>query len=71
MNWIDSFKQRLLFGTSQAFVKHLEKGSEYKFLQPVYGLGLVAEIYEKTKIVSKELLEIPEIAQAVALGKQN
>lgn len=48
MNWTDHFKQRLLFGTSQAFVKQLGKGSEYKFLQPVYGLGLVAEIYEKT-----------------------
>jgi predicted transposase/invertase (TIGR01784 family) len=48
MNWTDSFKQRLLFGTSQAFVKQLEKGEDYKFLQPVYGLGLVAEIYEKT-----------------------
>src|SRR3989338_8581186 len=48
INWTDDFKQRLLFGTSQAFVKQLEKGEEYKFLQPVYGLGLVAEIYEKT-----------------------
>ena len=48
MNWTDHFKQRLLFGTSQAFVKQLEKGAEYKFLQPVYGLGIVAEIYEKT-----------------------
>src|SRR3990167_7398345 len=47
MNWTDSFKQRLLFGTSQAFVKQLEKGKEYKLLQPVYGLGIVAEIYEK------------------------
>ena len=48
MNWTDHFKQRLLFGTSQAFVKQLEKGAEYKFLQPVYGLGIVAEIYDKT-----------------------
>lgn len=45
MNWTDNFKQRLLFGTSQAFVKQLEKGKEYKLLQPVYGLGIVAEIY--------------------------
>jgi predicted transposase/invertase (TIGR01784 family) len=48
MNWTDHFKQRLLFGTSQAFVKQLDKGEEYKLLQPVYGLGIVAEIYEKT-----------------------
>jgi predicted transposase/invertase (TIGR01784 family) len=48
MNWTDHFKQRLLFGTSQAFVKQLEKGKDYIFLQPVYGLGIVAEIYEKS-----------------------
>lgn len=47
MNWTDSFRQRLLFGTSQAFVKQLEKGADYRLLQPVYGLGIVAEIYEK------------------------
>ncbi len=46
MNWTDHFKQRLLFGTSQAYVKQLNKGEEYKLLQPVYGLGIVAEIYE-------------------------
>ena len=46
MNWTDSFKQRLLFGASQAFVKQLDKGKDYVLLQPVYGLGLVAEIYE-------------------------
>ena len=130
MNWTDSFKQRLLFGTSQAFVKQLEQGVEYKFLQPVYGLGMVAEIYEKTSpewyhhyqlvkkghldsdvidhlqlifielpkfpihspdekklrllwlrfmreidertsTVSQELLDIPEIAQAVALAEES
>ena len=71
MNWTDHFKQRLLFGTSQAFVKQLEKGEEYKFLQPVYGLGIVAEIYEKTTIVSKDLLAIPEIAQAIELAEES
>ena len=117
-------------GTSQAFVKQLEKGQEYKFLQPVYGLGMVAEIYEKTspdwyhhyqlvkkgnlandvidhlqlifielpkfpvhspdekklrllwlrflreidentKIVSQELLDIPEISQAIELAEES
>jgi predicted transposase/invertase (TIGR01784 family) len=47
MNWTDSFKQRLLFGTSQAFVKQLKKGKGYKLLQPVYGLGMVAENYDQ------------------------
>ncbi len=130
MNWTDSFKQRLLFGASQAFVKQLEKGKSYDFLQPVYGLGIVADIYdkntpdwyhhyqlvkkgsaegdiidhlqliflelpkfpvhsynekrlrllwlrflreidEKTKFVAKELLEIPEIAEAVSLAEES
>ena len=130
MNWTDSFKKRLLFGTSQALVKQLDRGEDYKFLQPVYGLGIVAEIYEKTspdwyhhyqlvkkddaenidviehlqlifielpkfpihspdekklrllwlrflreidektKIVSQELLDIPEIAQAIKLAEE-
>ena len=47
MNWTDHFKQRLLFGTSAAFVKQLDSGEDYQFLQPVYGLGLVDEVYEK------------------------
>lgn len=46
MNWTDTFKQRLLFGASQAYVKQLDKGQGYVLLQPVYGLGLVAEIYD-------------------------
>jgi predicted transposase/invertase (TIGR01784 family) len=131
MNWTDHFKQRLLFGASQAFVKQLEKGEEYRLLQPVYGLGIVAEIYErttpnwyhhyqmvkkgdahhgdviehlqlifielpkfpvqssqekklrllwlrflreideKTKTVSSDLLEVPEIAQAVAFAEES
>ena len=131
INWSDSFKQRLLFGASQAFVKQLKKGEEFNLLQPVYGLGIVAEIYEKTssewyhhyqfvkksnldtsdiiehlqlifielpkfpirssdekklrllwlrflreigektKTVSKELLNVPEIAQAVKLSEES
>lgn len=130
MNWTDCFKQRLLFGASQAFVKQLKTGEDYKFLQPVYGLGIVAEIYEqgtedwyhhyqlvrqgnathdviehlqlifielpkfpiqsseekqlrllwlrflrevdeKTITVSQELLDVPEIAQAVELTEES
>ena len=48
IEWTDSFKQRLLFGTSQAVVKQLEKGEVYQLLQPVYGLGLVADTFDKT-----------------------
>jgi len=47
MNWTDSFKQRLLFGASQAIATQLNQGEDYKLLQPVYGLGLIATIFEK------------------------
>ena len=47
MEWTDCFKQRLLFGASQAVVKQLGKGQSYHLLEPVYGLGIVADIYEK------------------------
>lgn len=45
--WTDGFKQRLLFGASQAIVKQLKPGENYQLLQPVYGLGIVADTYEK------------------------
>ena len=48
IDWTESFKQRLLFGTSQAVVKQLEKGENYKLLQPVYGLGIVADIFDRS-----------------------
>lgn len=47
IDWTESFKQRLLFGTSQAIVKQLEKGQAYQLLQPVYGLGIIADTFEK------------------------
>lgn len=50
MNWTTHFKQRLLFGTTQAFVKQLGKGEKYHLLQPVYGLGLIAEKYDENKL---------------------
>ena len=45
-----SFKQRLLFGTSQALGKQLGKGEKYHLLQPVYGLGLIAEKYDENNL---------------------
>jgi predicted transposase/invertase (TIGR01784 family) len=50
IEWTDSFKQRLLFEASQAYVKQLQKGEEYHLLQPVYGLGLVATEFDKTPV---------------------
>jgi predicted transposase/invertase (TIGR01784 family) len=49
INWTDSFKQRLLFETSQAYVKQLEKGEDYHLLEPVYGLGLISASFDKSE----------------------
>jgi predicted transposase/invertase (TIGR01784 family) len=47
MLWTDSFKSRVLFNASKAYVRQLDKGIEYKGLKPVYALSLVNEIFDK------------------------
>jgi predicted transposase/invertase (TIGR01784 family) len=46
MYWTDSFKSRVVFNTSKAYVKQLDGNKEYKLLQPVYALNLVNDIFE-------------------------
>jgi hypothetical protein len=43
VEWSASFMQRMLFGTSRAYVNQLKKGEKYEYLKPVYGLGLLGE----------------------------
>ena len=45
LNWTDSFKSRVLFNASKAYVRQLGKGKKYKSLQPVYALSLVNEVF--------------------------
>lgn len=47
MLWTDSFKSRVLFNASKAYVKQLGKGWKYEGLNPVYSLNLVNENFEK------------------------
>ncbi len=46
MLWTDSFKYRVLFNASKAYVKQLEKGEKFKGLQPVYALSFVNERFQ-------------------------
>lgn len=46
MLWTDSFKSRVLFNASKAFVKQIDRGEEYKGLQPVYSLCIINENFE-------------------------
>ena len=47
MLWTDSFKSRVLFNASKAYVKQLDRAKEYKGLKPVYALSLVNENFEQ------------------------
>lgn len=46
IEWQDSFMQRLLFGTAQAYVNQLERGETYEHLNPVYGLGILNDTFD-------------------------
>lgn len=46
MYWTDSFKQRVLFNASKAYVKQLDKSQQYSLLQPVYALSLVDDVFD-------------------------
>jgi predicted transposase/invertase (TIGR01784 family) len=46
MLWTNSFKSRVLFNASKAYVRQLDKGRYYDVLQPVYALSLLNENFE-------------------------
>jgi predicted transposase/invertase (TIGR01784 family) len=41
IQWTTGFMQRMLFNASNAYVRQLYKGEDYRLLQPVYGIGLI------------------------------
>jgi len=43
MSWTESFKKRVLFNASKAYVAQSETGQAYQMLQPVYALNFVNE----------------------------
>ncbi len=46
MYWTDTFMQRVLFNASKAYVRQLDKAYHYSYLQPVYSLSLVNDVFE-------------------------
>lgn len=47
MFWTESFKARVVFNASKAYVKQLNKARQYASLQPVYALSLVNDVFAK------------------------
>ncbi|MDR0738481.1 MAG: Rpn family recombination-promoting nuclease/putative transposase, partial [Prevotellaceae bacterium] len=51
MHWTDSFKSRVLFNASKAYVRQLKRKGDYKLLQPVYALSFVNEIFDSNPTI--------------------
>ena len=49
LNWDSSFKSRVLFNASKAYVMNVEKGQKITLLKPVYALNFVNDTFEKSK----------------------
>jgi len=47
MQWTESFSKRLLFGASKAYVQQMQKAEDYHSLCPVYGLGIINDIFDR------------------------
>lgn len=47
LDWSVSFMKRLQFGAAKAFISQLDKGEDYASLCPVYGLGLIGDVFDK------------------------
>ncbi len=46
MLWTDSFKSRVIFNASKAYIKQIKRGTQYNGLQPVYSLNIINENFD-------------------------
>jgi predicted transposase/invertase (TIGR01784 family) len=46
MYWNSAFTDRMLFNASKAYVRQSKAGETYTLLQPVYGLGVINDIFD-------------------------
>ena len=68
MYWTDSFTSRVLFNSSKAYIKQLDKGINYELLQPVYALAFVNKIFEPEK--PDEYFHYYKVVNVKDTGKQ-
>jgi predicted transposase/invertase (TIGR01784 family) len=48
MSWTSAFLQRVLFNASKAYVQQLERGEQYEHLQPVIGLSVLDDVFDRS-----------------------
>ncbi|MDR0385672.1 MAG: Rpn family recombination-promoting nuclease/putative transposase [Prevotellaceae bacterium] len=46
MYWNTSFSNRMVFNAAKAYVRQLDRTENYRLLQPVYGLGIINDIFD-------------------------
>lgn len=49
MLWTDSFMSRVLFNSTKAYIKQLDKGEKYSVLKPVYALSILNQDFSKSE----------------------
>lgn len=47
MFWNSGFSNRMVFNASKAYVSQLDIGDDYMLLQPVYGLGIINDVFDR------------------------
>ena len=70
LHWYDSFKKRVLFNASKAYVMQLNAAEEFKLLQPVYSLNFINEIFEKSPEMTDDYFHHYKIVNIRDTGKQ-
>ena len=70
MFWTESFKSRVLFNASKAYVRQLYKAEEIKLLQPVYALSFVNEVFERSPEMQNVYYHHYKIVNIQDTGKQ-
>ena len=70
MNWTESFKSRVLFNASKAYVVQLDKAQTIELLQPVYSLNFVNDSFEKSAEMANEYYHHYKIVNVEHTDKQ-
>jgi conserved hypothetical protein (putative transposase or invertase) len=68
--WNESFKSRVLFNASKAFVVQLDKNEEFKLLKPVYALNFINRTFENSPEMKDEYYHYYKIVNIKDTEKQ-
>jgi len=70
LDWDESFKSRVLFNASKAYVMQVEKAQKIKLIHPVFALNFVNDIFEKSPEMKDVYLHHYKIVNIIDTQKQ-